>query len=204
MTHWSKSEEKVLRELSTLPKIQNYLNDLTYNASDFSGSPRMVIKTQKGHCFEGALLAAAALEFHGAKPLVVNLYAHHDDNHILTVVKTQTGWGSLSKSNTTLLRGRMPIYKTVRELVMSYFDFYFNTKGQFALHSYTSPVNLNRFKNWDWRTSEKTLSPLSEEISILPHHSCVDLKTLKSLPKVGQEIKKACFLGADPKGLYPA
>lgn len=199
---WNAEELKFLRSLNTPFKIQSYLDSLPYNPSNGTLSPRYSIMSGDAHCLEGALLAAAALECQGQRPLVVNLLAHNDDNHILAVYKAKSGWGSVAKSNTTLLRGRSPYYKSVRELVMSYFDVYFNVKRRLALYAYSSPVNLNRFNHYEWRTSEQDLERMGVEISQLEHVEILPLKEISGLPKVTRQLAEACFLGADERGLY--
>lgn len=199
---WSTGELKFLRSLNTPFKIQSYLDSLSYNPSNGTLSPRFTLLSGDAHCLEGALMAAAVLEIQGQRPLVVNLLGHKDDHHIIAVYKTRTGWGSIAKSNTTLLRGRFPYYKTVHELVMSYFDFYFNVNRAPALYAYSNPINLNRFNHSEWRTSEDDLEKLGLEISQMDHYEILSLKELSRLPKVTEELADACFFGADKKGLF--
>lgn len=199
---WTQDEEQFLRSLSSPAKIQIYLDQLIYNPSDFSTSPRYVMMTQDAHCFEGCLFAAAALELQGHKPLLVHFQAHNDDYHTITVYREKTGWGAISKSNTTLLAGRKPFYRTIRELVMSYFDFYFNTEGHLSLYAYTAPINLNKYNHWDWRRSDDDLLELGKIFSQLPHFETTDLSSLKKSSQVTKRVMDACFLGADPDGLY--
>jgi hypothetical protein len=201
---WTPDERRFLRSLNTPDKIQAYLNELIYNPTDHASSPRWVMITGEGHCFEGGLFAAAALEMHGYKPLMVDLIAENDDHHVLTVFKSKTGWGSIAKSNTTLLAGRHPFYKNVRELVMSYFDFYFNTKRQLSLYGYSNPINLNRFNKWHWRTSDADLMEMGMSFNDLTHYEIVSTRLLKALPPVPQKLVDACFLGSDPSGTYQA
>lgn len=201
---WTSSERRFLRSLNTPLKIQDYLDSLIYNPVNAAASPRYIMMTGDGHCFEGGLLAAAALEFQGHKPLMVDLIGYNDDHHVITVYKTSTGWGSLAKSNTTLLRGRSPFYRSVRELVMSYFDLYFNTKGQLSLYAYSDPINLNRYNHWNWRTSDENLEPMGMSFNELPHFELATQRELRNFPKVKQHLIDACFLGADQSGLYQA
>lgn len=201
---WTQHERRLLRKLNTPAKIQAHVDQLIYNPTDHASSPRWVMITGEGHCFEGGLFAAAALEMHGLKPLMVDLVAINDDHHVLTVFKTETGWGSIAKSNTTLLAGRHPFYQNVRELVMSYFDFYFNTKRQLALYSYSNPINLNRFNQWNWRTSDDDLMEMGMSFNDLTHYELISMKKLKALPPVPKKLLDACILGSDPSGLYQA
>ncbi len=201
---WTPSERRFFRSLKTPDHIQEQVNNLIYNPTDHASSPRWVMITGEGHCLEGGLLAAAALEFHGHKPLMVDLVAEDDDHHVLCVYKTSSGWGSLSKSNTTLLAGRRPFYKSVHELVMSYFDFYFNMKGKLSLYSYSDPINLNRFNHWNWRTTDQDLMEMGMSFNDLTHYELIDQTKLKSLKPVPNKLVSACFLGADQSGLYKA
>lgn len=199
---WTPSERKFLRSLKTPDHIQEYINQLVYNPTDHASSPRWVMITNEGHCFEGGLIAAAALEMNGHKPLMVDLIAENDDHHVITVYKTHTGWGSLSKSNTTLLAGRRPYYRNVRELVMSYFDFYFNLKGCLSLYGYSDPINLNKYNSWDWRTTDNDLMEMGVSFNDHVHYEIVPPHKIKKLKRVHPRIVDACFLGADPDGLY--
>ena len=199
---WTPSEKKFLLSLNTPDKIQTYLDQLVYNPTNSAFSPRYVMMTNEGHCFEGCLLAAAALEIQGHRPLIVDFRAYKDDDHVITVYKTKTGWGSISKSNTTLLAGREPFYKTIRELVMSYFSFYFNVQGKLSLYAYSNPINLNSYNHWDWRTTDHDLEGMGRAFCDEVHYELASIQKLKKLPKVKSRVVDACFLGADPDGLY--
>lgn len=201
---WTPSEAKFLKSLSTPEKIQRYLDNLAYNPVNDAASVRYVLMTEDAHCLEGGFVAAAALEFQGHPPLMISLQAQDDDHHVLTVYKGKFGWGCLSKSNTALLKGRDPVYRDVRELVMSYFDFYFNTKGVKALYAYSNPINLNRFKKWDWRTGDENLDDLGKSMNDINHYEIVPQYALKKLPRATKLLQDACFLGADMEGLYKA
>lgn len=199
---WTAEEKRFFRSLKTPDKVQRFLDELPYNPTNTFASPRLSLFAGDAHCFEGAMLAGAALEFQGMKPLVVNLLGHRDDHHIIAVYRTNTGWGSIAKSNTTSLRGRHPFYRSIRELVMSYFDFYFNVRSEPALYAYTDPVDLNRFNRQEWRWSEHDLEAIGIAISSIRHFELASEKQLERLPKVSEAIRAACFLGADESGLY--
>ncbi len=201
---WTPSEEKFFHSLHSPIKIQRYLDDLTYNPENSLASPRYVMMTESAHCLEACLVAASALEFLGYSPLLVNLLAHDDDHHALTLYQTKTGWGSLTKSNTTLLGGRLPYYQSVRELVMSYFAFYFNSANKYSLLSFTKPINLNDYNHWDWRTSDHDLWAMGIKLTENPKEKILSLKELKKIPPVTNRLKEACFYGADLDGLYKA
>jgi hypothetical protein len=201
---WTPPEKKLFRSLSSIHKIQDHIDALKYNPTNHASSPRWVMITNEGHCLEGALLAAAILEYHGHKPLLVDLMAHNDDHHVLAVYRSKSGWGSISKSNTTMLGGRAPVFMSIRELVMSYFEFYFNVKGERSLYAYSPPINLNRFNSWNWRTTDDDLDEMGQSFCDLAHQQILSIPQLKKLPRVSKKINEACFLGADPSGLYKA
>lgn len=200
---WTASEKKFLKSLNSPEKIQNYLNDLEYNPSDDATSVRYVLMAGDAHCLEGGFVACAALEFLGHKPLMVSLMAEDDDHHVLSVYKGKYGWGCISKSNTALLKGRDPVYRDIRELVMSYFDFYFNTRGVKALYAYSDPFNLDRM-GYDWRTGEDNLLCMGHDMNDFRHYEIVSERVLKKLPKATKLLQEACFYGANVDGLYQA
>lgn len=199
---WTPEERRFLRSLSSPRKIQDYLDSLIYNPDDSCLSARYVMMTGEGHCLEGGLVAAAAFEMMGQKPLMVDLVAHDDDHHVLTVYRGLRGWGSVSKSNTVLLRSRTPIYRSIRELVMSYFDFYFNTNGALSLSEYSAPINLNRYNHWNWRTGDENLMEMGMSFAEEKHFVIATEAELRKEGRVSSAVKEACFLGADPAGLF--
>ena len=134
---WSKDEIAILKKLDTPYKIQNFLDNCDYNATSETRSPRYILKNKRAHCMEGAIFAAACLEHVGFDPLLVDLQAVNDDDHVIAVFRIKNCWGAVAKSNFTTLRYREPVYKTLRELAMSYFDFYFNTIGEKSLRGYS-------------------------------------------------------------------
>jgi hypothetical protein len=162
----------VLRKLSTPEKIQRYLDDLPYNKEkdgETCRSPRLVIEHNSAHCFEGALFAAAALRVSGRPPLILDLAAVRDDDHEIAVYRTGACWGAIGKSNYSGLRFRSPVYRTLRELALSFFEHYYNLKGEKTLRSYSRPVNLSRFDSIEWMTSEEPLWAIPEYLCEIRH-----------------------------------
>lgn len=199
---WTARELRRLRSFGAPNDIQNYLNRLQYNDQPTTKSPRRVMKEGTAHCFEGALFAAAALRFLGFPPLVVDLAAHNDDDHVIAVYKINGFWGAVAKSNTTLLRFREPVHRNLRELVMSYFELYFNTKGDKSLMQYSLPVNLARFDRRGWMTAEEDLDYIGDFLFSIRHIDIVPEAQRKLLSPADREVLKACFLGSLPSGLY--
>ena len=132
-----------------------------------------MIRKRSAHCFEGALFAAAALQFIGYKPLIVDMRAVNDDDHVIAVFKEDGHWGAVAKSNFTSLRYREPVYRSLRELVMSYFDFFFNTNGYKSLRSYSLPFDLSAFESRKWTTTDEDLEYIGDKLESLRHFPVV-------------------------------
>ena len=155
---WSKSETAVFRKLRKPETIQRYLDEeIAYNLEPEGPccfSPRLVLKHGRAHCMEGALLAASALRQLGHPPLLMDLQAVRDDDHVLAIFREHGHWGAIAKSNYSGLRYREPVYRTLRELAMSYFEHYFNLKGEKGLRGFAGPARLSRFDRQGWETTE--------------------------------------------------
>jgi hypothetical protein len=166
-------ETRVLKKLKTPEKIQRFLDsEIGYNKEpdgETIRSPRRVLRDRVAHCLEGALFAAAALRVNGFPPMLLDLAAVHDDDHVLAVFRQHDHWGAIAKSNYAGLRFREPVYRTPRELVMSYFEHYFNLSREKTLREYSRPVNLTRFDGIHWMTSEEELWPICDHLVKIPH-----------------------------------
>ena len=185
---WDKSEIKLFKKLNSPQKIQDYLNSLKFNFEtngETCQSPRRVLKTKKAHCMEGALLAAAILEFHGQPPLVMDLRSvkPHDDDHVVAVFKAFGCFGAISKTNHGVLRYREPVYKTLRELAMSYFHEYFLDNGHKTLREYSDPFDLRHFDKLSWRTSDEELFAIPKYLDRIKHHKMLTQKQIRNLRK---------------------
>ena len=199
---WNNKELSILDSLNTPEDIQAYLDKTPYNPDDSAISPRRVMRENKAHCFEGALFAYVALEHIGYKPQLIYIIAVRDDGHLLTVYRKNGKYGCLAKSNFTGLRYRSPIYKTIRELVVSYFEDYFNTAGELTLRKYTHPVSIpkRKFKNWQFR--EDDLNDISDYLDLPKTYTVVTEKEAKKLRLVDNRLYNAGLLGTNKKGLY--
>jgi hypothetical protein len=190
-----------MRKFRNPADIQKFLTSMKYRAKGGARSPLVVEKTRLANCFDGAVYAAAALEQLGYPPLIVDLVAREDDDHVIAVYYSH-GWGAIAKSNTTMLRSREPVYRSLRELVMAYFDGYFNTKGYRSLRSYSAPVDLRRFDSIEWRTTDNPLEPIEQWLYHIRHYQLLTSQMESDLSKAERELMRACFLYSDPKGLY--
>jgi len=166
-------ELRTLKKLNTPRKIQDFLNTLRINFEEKGEtcmSPRRVLRERKAHCMEGAMLAAAALRLHGHAPLVVDLTAvKRDDDHVLAVFRQHGHWGAITKTNHAVLRYREPVYRSIRELVLSFFHEYFMDDGRKTLRSYSLPVDLSRFDKRGWMTAEDDVWYIPDYLADVRH-----------------------------------
>jgi len=202
-SEWDESELRVLKKFRSPLDVQNFLDSIKYNRDvGICKSPRGVLHERTAHCTEGAYFAAAALRYLAYPPLIVDLGAENDDDHLLVVFKENGLWGAVAKSNTTALRYRDPVYRSIRELVMSYFPFYFNTSGDKSLMRYSRPVNLKRFDENNWMFTSSDLHFISDYLTKTRHYDVADKQFLRSLPKTNEQLMRAVFLDADEHGLF--
>lgn len=172
----SKKELALFRTLNTPAKIQDFINTLKNNTDEkkIMMSPREVLATHRAHCIEGALLAGSILWYHGHTPYILDLKTTRgkkDSDHVVALFKEKGYWGAISKTSHAVLRYREPIYKTLRELVLSYFHEYFlNTDGTKTLRSYSKPFDL-RTQGTEWMTTEKDLWEIGATLDEIPHYS---------------------------------
>jgi hypothetical protein len=175
---------RTLRALKTPKLIQQFIDGLTYQYADTAGSPQRTLRERKGHCLEGALVAAAALRLQGHPPLLMDLEGERDDDHVLAIYKVRGLWGSLAKSNFAGLRSRKPVYRTLRELAMTYFEHYYNLRGEHTLRSYSRPVNLARLDSQQWMTAEEDVWCVAEALIAARHYPVAPEKMLRALPRL--------------------
>lgn len=194
----SASELKEFRRLGTPLRVQRFLDSLAYNHASRPHtcfSPRLVLRHGRAHCMEGALLAAAAFRLAGRPPLIVDLAAVRDDDHVLTVFRENGCWGAVAKSNYSGLRFRDPVYRSLRELVMSYFPHYYNPQGEKTLRAYSRPVNLSRFDSRGWMASEEEVWYIPEHLATIPHIPLFTPAQIRSLTPIDRLLYEAGMVG---------
>lgn len=189
----SPHERQVLSKLTTPKKIQDFLDTLRINfksrGSILIHSPSLVLKRKQANCIEGALLAAASLACQGRQPLLMDLQTpSYDDDHVVALFKEGGHWGAISKTNHPVLRWRDPVYKTPRELAMSYFhEYYLPDRGphyrEKTLRAFSAPFNLSRFAPGRWVTTKEDLDWLAEALDESKHFPLVSKKMLRHLRK---------------------
>lgn len=179
-------EFKVFKKLDSPAKVQDFINGLGMNfeeEGDTYRSPLMVLKAGKAHCAEGAMLAAAIFWYHGRPPLLLDLKVAEnkgDVDHVVALFKEGGLWGAVSKTNHGVLRYRDPVYKTVRELALSYFNEYFLDDGFKTLRSYSAPFNLPRHGS-DWLTSQRKLQDIIDRLDRSRHFDIVGRDAVRRL-----------------------
>src|SRR5262249_48235309 len=173
--------------------------DIGYNkevGGETCRSPRRVLRDRLAHCAEGAFFAAAALRVHGHEPLIVDLEAVRDVDHLLAVFKEHGRWGAVAKSNYSGLRYREPVYRTIRELVMSYYEHYYNPAGEKTLRAYsTRPVNLKRFDRMSWMTTEEDLWEVCEYFCVFPHSRVMPPQAERKRRRMDRRLYEAGVVG---------
>jgi hypothetical protein len=185
------------RRLGTPANVQQFLDDMPYNTEkdgETFRSPRRVLRDRTANCIEGAVLAAAALRMQGDPPLIMDLTAVHDEDHVIAVYRRRRLWGAIGTSKFTGLRARRPVYQTLRELAMSYFEDYFNLEGELTLRGHGRPVNLARFDQLHWMTSEADLWPIAEHLERIPHVPLVRPAVARGLTGVDGRLRAAGLL----------
>lgn len=187
----SPKDLRTLRSLNTPPRIQRFIDALTYQYADTAGSPQRVLRERRGHCLEGALLAAAALRVNGYPPLVMDLESVRDDDHVIALYRQNGLWGGIAKSNYAGLRFRAPVYRTLRELALSYFEHYYNLLGERTLRAYSVPVNLARLDAQRWMTSEDEVWCVPEALIAARHFPLFPDKVARSLPRLDRRSFEA-------------
>lgn len=214
---YNRQEKILFKKLDSPGKIQDYLNSLKFNfekRGDTCYSPRLVIKNKTAHCMEGAMFAAAVLEFYGAKPLVMDLRSEaHDFDHVVALFRQFGKWGAISKTNHAVLRYREPIYSSIREIAVSYFHEYFDNRGRKTLREYSRPFDLgyfdrnlsaprmhsehlpspgekNKEETINWRTSSQNLFYIPNYLDKIKHFYILNKKQIRNLRNADKvEIK---------------
>lgn len=200
----TREELNLLRSLATPRKIQDFLDSVAYEPEYLNRAPLRVLRERTGHCLDGALFAAAALRRLGYPPLIVDLIPEPliDDDHVLAIYRHNGAYGALAKSNFTGLRYREPVFRTRRELVMSYFEDFFNSLGQKTLRAYTVPLHLAAYDAQDWETSDAAVDAIELRLKDLRQIPVLSPAMIRDLTLVDQMKLDAGLLGANRSGLY--
>jgi hypothetical protein len=194
-SEWTPGELRKLRALGTPARIQRFLDQIPYHVADTAWSPRRVLHERTAHCLEGAIFAAAALRANGFPPLILDLEAENDSDHVIAPYRQAGAWGAIATSNYSGCRFRSPIYRSLRELALSYFEDYFNLRGERTLRTFSKPVNLTRFDSMRWMTTEKPVWPIAEYLFDIGHTRLMTPKQERLLVRLDARSFKAGLLG---------
>jgi len=201
--HLSKSEYRILAHLTTPAKIQAFLDSLEYSKGEIYRCPLRVHRERVAHCYDGALFAAAMLRRIGHPPLILEMLPNsRDDDHLLALFKKDLHWGAVGKSNFVGLRFREPVYRSVRELVMSYFEQFYNLEGEKTLRGYTVPLNLRPFDRYGWMIRDEPLYWIAEKQDRTRRVRVLTPKKVRGLSLLDPRTYQAGLMGADEKGLF--
>lgn len=202
VANWSGREERVLKTLNNPARVQNFLDKLPYRCEDGHLSARAALRDGRAHCFDGSLLAAAALRRAGFEPRLIDLCATRDDDHILCSFRWKGRWGAVAKSNFPGLRFREPIYRTARELVSSYFEFYFNLDGEKSLRAFSSPMALPALSRIDWECDDSQGDTIVDLLGRQRHYDLLLPSQSRVLRPLDQRLFKSQLVGVNMRGAY--
>ena len=195
MSAFTPGELRRLRALKTPHGIQRFLAAMPYHLATTAWSPRRVLNERTAHCLEAAIFGAAALRAIGHPPLILDLEAVNDTDHVIAVFQERKHWGAIAKSNYAFLEFREPIYRTLRELALSFFPAYFNLRGDRTLRTFSRPVDLTRFDAREWMTYEKDVWFIPEYLLTIPHTPLLRLAIAKRLERLGKRDFQAGLFG---------
>lgn len=202
--HFTPEHQAILTDLTSPERIQAYLDTLQYPSGPENRRPERVMAEGQAHCLDGALFAAFALRRLGHPPVIVDLLPEPgtDDDHVLAIYRCGKGFGALAKSNFTGLRLREPVYRSLRELAMSYFDFYFNVEGMKTLRFYTPPLRLEQLNHLGWMTTDEGVDAIEQRLSTLRKIPLLTTEMIAALTLTDPLTYQAGTLVVNPEGLY--
>ena len=198
----TKTERRALARLDSPAAIQAFLESVPYSTDDRYRCPLSVLRERRAHCYDGAVFAAALLRRIGCPPRIVNLFAERDDEHLLAVFQLAGHWGAVAKSNFVGLRFRSPVYRTQRELVLSYFDVYYNLERLRSLRSYTRPLSLASFDALHWMFDDAAMQRIAERLDSLKRIPLLTAQMVTRLNLIDERSYRAGMLGTDMDGVF--
>ncbi len=194
----------VFHTFKTPRDVQNYLDDTPYSPEDRNRCPVNVVKDRWAHCLDGGLFGALGLRTLGYLPIIVDLQSDEglDDDHVLAVYRLNGLWGAVAKSNFNGLRLREPVFRSLRELAMSYFEDYFNVDGVKSLRFYTVPLDLSSLDKFDWMSKDTGADKIEQILKHRRKTRLVPEQVISSFSRMDELSYKAGMLGVNHSGLY--
>jgi hypothetical protein len=204
---WTESERQTMAQLTSPGAIQAFLDELPYSADPIYRCPLRVLRERIAHCFDGAMFAAAALRLLGYPPLILDIVpSGRDDDHMLALFKRDGYWGAVAKSNFVGLRYREPIFRTLRELVLSYFEQYYNVAGEKTMRAYTMPLNLDRLRplsdRRDWMVRDEPMERIAQRLDEIRRVPVLMPQMIANLLPVDERSYRAGLMGVNEAGLH--
>jgi len=198
----TRTEKRLISRLNTPNKIQLFLDDLAYATETIYRAPLRVLRERNCQCFDGAVFAAAMLYRLGYPALVLDLLPNkRDDDHVLALFRHNGFWGAIAKSNFSGLRFREPVYRDVRELVMSYFEHYYNLDREKTLRGYTYPLDLKVFDSCFWMTEDETMELISQRLDEIRRVNILTRPMISQLSLVDERSFHSGLHGTNKAGL---
>lgn len=199
----TKKEAWLVESLTSPTKIQAFLDSVEYSEEERYRCPLTVLRDRKAHCFDGALFAAALLQHIGYPPLITDIIPNeNDDDHLLALFKVKGHWGAVAKSNYTGLRYREPIHRSLRELILTYFEDFFNSIGEKTMRAYTRPLDLRTFDHLSWTTSDENLDAIAGKLDEIRRFKPITPGMIRGLSFADRRSLQAGLLGAKKEGLF--
>jgi hypothetical protein len=195
---------ELVQSLTSPAKIQAFLDSIPYSAEERNRSTINVLCDRQAHCLDGGLFAAAALRRLGYPPIIVDLLPEPgtDDDHVLAIFKRGRCLGALAKSNFPGLRYREPVYRNLRELIMSYFEVFFNVDGKKTLRGYTRPVHLEAYDKVSWMVKDEGVDFIEKHLKELKITPVIDEQFANELSLLDKRSYESGMLGVNAAGLY--
>jgi hypothetical protein len=198
----TRPEQRLIARLDSPNSIQLFLDRLAYGSETVYRSPLKVLHERTCQCFDGAVFAAAILHRLGHPALILNLLPNtRDDDHVLALFQQGRHWGAIAKSNFTGLRFREPVHLSLRELIMTYFEHYYNMHGEKTLRGYTQPLNLNAFDYVQWMTRDETMELIARRLDKIRRFPLLTVPMIRRLSPVDKRSIQAGLFGANVAGL---
>jgi len=200
----STDEQKRVYEMDSPFKIQHFLDSTLYPSGDRNRSSIEVLRERQAHCLDGGLFAVTILRLIGYEPLIVDMQPEPgtDDDHVLALFREFDCWGAVAKSNYSGLRFREPVYASIRELVLSYFDDFFNVDGQKTLRYFTQPIHMEAFDDWNWMTESSGVDKIEQYLKKADLAELISQEQVEYLSPVDERSFRAGNLGINPEGTY--
>jgi hypothetical protein len=196
-------ERRLFAGLTTPARVQAFLDAVDYSADPFYRCPLRVLRERTANCFDGALFAAAALRRAGHPPTILELLPNaHDDDHLLALFRRNGCWGAVAKSNFAGLRFRESVYRTLRELALSFFEQYYNVARRKTLRGFTMPLRLAAFDRAGWTVRDEPLWEIADALDGVRRVTLVDRAMAAALSPVDDRSYRAGLLGSVDAGLF--